>query len=82
MKIIIFNILKKIKRNKLMLLIINYIKIHHPNLWNKIKQKVMIYSLKKENLFKLDDISEYEKDFVDRILLRIDDYNKLKRKIK
>lgn len=82
MKIIIFNILKKLKRNKLIVPIVNYIKIYHPNLWNKIKQKVIIYSLKKENLFKLDDISEYEKDFVDRILLRIDNYNKLKRKIK
>lgn len=82
MKIIIFNILKKLKESKFIIPIVNYIKIHHPNLWNKIKQKVIIYSLKKENLFKLDNISEYEKDFMDRILLKIDDYNKLKRKVK
>lgn len=81
MKIIIFNILQKIKRTKLIMPIVNYIKIHHPNLWNKIKQKVIMYSLKKENIFKLNDINEYEKDFMDRVLLKINDYNKRKNKI-
>lgn len=82
MKIIIFNILKKLKGSKFIIPIVNYIKIHHPNLWNKIKQKVMVFSLKKENNFKLDGISEYEKDFMDRVLLKIEAYNKLREKMK
>lgn len=82
MKSIIFNILKKIKGNKLIVYIIDYIKIQHPNLWNKIKQKVIIYSLEEEKSLKLNDINDYEKDFMNRVLLKIDGYNKLREKMK
>lgn len=73
---IMLSILVRLKNNRVCYFIINYIKKRHPNVWNKIKNNIMTFIVNKKKQSIGNNISDYEKIFINRIEKKINYYKK------